>query len=817
MTPEHNPPPPTPQGQTFSTKSLPPPGGAGTPVGGPPAPTETVYPGAEAAPCPPRLRVADYEVLGELGRGGMGVVYRARHLTLGHQVALKMILAADHAGPDARARFLLEAAAVARLHHPGIVPIHDFGEHQGQPFFSLEFLPGGSLARRLGAGPLPAREAAALVEKLARAMAHAHAQGVVHRDLKPANVLLTADGEPKVTDFGLAKRVGADDGLSRTGSVLGTPAYIAPEQAEGRVRDIGPATDVYALGVILYECLTGQVPFKGTTLRETLELVSGREPPPPRRLVRALPRDLETVCLRCLEKDPKKRYAGAADLADDLARFLRGEPVAARPVGALARGWRWCRRNPAVASLLGAVAATLVLGAAVSASFAVRAAERAAFAQAKEGEAQAEAGEKERQRRAAEAQRERAERLAGEKERQRQLAEARKDQAEAETRRVRSALRTAQLLRAEVAGRDDPQAGFLLLHDEAVWPTEERDFAWGLYNRWCLREDPERPLWRATLKGHKGRVWAVCYKPGRPDPGQRRRGRGGPALGRRFRARARHARGARGRGLRRLLQPGRHGPGRRRRGRHGKALGRRRRARARRPWGAGGQGPLRQLQPGRQDPGLRRRGRHGDAVGRRRRARARPPEGTRGRRPLRPLQPGRRDTGQHRPGQGRPAVERRRDGARRPPGAHGPGSRRRLQPGRRARGQRQPGRDGQALGRGHRAGEDHLPGPDRQRLRRRLQPGRQACGQRQRGPDRSVVGHRRAEARHVPGAHGRGPCRQLQPGRRDAGQRLGGRYGEALGRGAAAPLVRPMTGRDAAASPSRFRNEPLAGHEPASW
>jgi hypothetical protein len=323
------------------------------------------------------LHLAGYEVLGELGRGGMGVVYRARHLKLKHEVALKMILAGGHAGEHELARFQLEAAAVARLRHPAIVHIHEFGDHDGKPFFSLEFVEGGSLAGKLKEGPLAPREAAALAEKLGRAMQHAHEQGIVHRDLKPANVLLTASGEPKIADFGLAKQMDADDGLSKTGSVMGTPSYMAPEQAEGRIHAIGPASDVYALGAILYECLTGQVPFKGTTLRETLDMVSNREATPPRRLAPGVPRDLETVCLRCLEKDPKKRYASAAALADDLGRFLRGEPVAARPVGSVERAWRWCRRNPTVAGLAATVAASLLLGTVVAAAFAVEANRRA--------------------------------------------------------------------------------------------------------------------------------------------------------------------------------------------------------------------------------------------------------------------------------------------------------------------------------------------------------------------------------------------------------------------------------------------------------
>jgi len=333
--------------------------------------TETVYPDVSPAAGAAVLRIGDYEVLEELGRGGMGVVYRARHRTLGHEVALKMVLSGAHADAAELARFQLEAAAVARLHHAAIVHIHEFGTHDGKPFFSLELVDGGSLKDRLRKGPLPPRDTATLVEKLARAMQHAHEAGIVHRDLKPANVLLTRKGEPKVADFGLAKQMAADAGLSQTGNLLGTPSYMAPEQAAGKVRAVGPATDVYALGVILYECLTGQVPFRAPTSFETMQQVLTQEPVPPRRLVPGLPRDLETVCLRCLEKEAGKRYQSAADLADDLGRFLRGEPVAARRVGRAERVIKWARRHPAPAALLGVILLALVALSVLSGSLVV--------------------------------------------------------------------------------------------------------------------------------------------------------------------------------------------------------------------------------------------------------------------------------------------------------------------------------------------------------------------------------------------------------------------------------------------------------------
>jgi WD40 repeat protein len=301
--------------------------------------------------------IPGYELLQELGRGGMGVVYKARHLALRRLVALKMILAGSYAGEAQLERFRVEAEAVARLQHPHIVQIHEIGEHDGLPYFSLEFCEGGSLRQRLHDRPLDPHEAARLLEKLARAADAAHRQEIVHRDLKPHNVLLTADGTPKIADFGLAKKLDAAETQQTTsGSVLGTPSYMAPEQARGDVRRIGPAADVYALGAILYECLTGRPPFRAATIPDTLLQVLHDEPVPPTRLQPKVPRDLETICLKCLHKEPQRRYASAAALAEDLCRFQAGEPIAARPIGRLERLVKWCRRRPAVASLLTALA-----------------------------------------------------------------------------------------------------------------------------------------------------------------------------------------------------------------------------------------------------------------------------------------------------------------------------------------------------------------------------------------------------------------------------------------------------------------------------
>jgi formylglycine-generating enzyme required for sulfatase activity len=304
--------------------------------------------------------VPGYEIVRELGRGGMGAVYQARQTKLNRPVALKMILAGGHAGAADLARFQTEAEAIARLRHPNIVQVYEVGEHEGKPFFSLEFCPGGSLEKRLGGTPLPPKEAASLVETLARAMQAAHEQKVIHRDLKPANVLLAEDGTPKVTDFGLAKKLD-EAGQTQSGAIVGTPSYMAPEQAGGKSGEVGPLADVYALGAILYECLTGRPPFKGPTLMNTVLQVVSDEPVPPRQLQSKTPKDLETICLRCLQKEPHKRYPTAAALADDLRRFLEGRWIVARPVGRIERVAKWARRNPALAGLLGAVATAVVV------------------------------------------------------------------------------------------------------------------------------------------------------------------------------------------------------------------------------------------------------------------------------------------------------------------------------------------------------------------------------------------------------------------------------------------------------------------------
>jgi serine/threonine-protein kinase len=335
--------------------------------------------------------IPGYDSLALLGRGGMGVVYKARQRGLTRLVALKMILTGAHAGPQDLARFRREAEAVAHLSHPHIVQIHEIGDQAGLPYFSFEFVQGGSLAQKLAGTPLPARQAAQLLETLAAAVDAAHERGIIHRDLKPANVLLTADGTPKVTDFGLAKRLDAQAALTQSGAIVGTPSYMAPEQAEGKSKEIGPAADIYALGAVLYEVLTGRPPFKAATALETVLQVLNEEPVPPSRLVPKIPRDLETICLKAMAKVPARRYATSRALATDLRRFLKGEPIHARPVGRVERLWRWCQRKPAVAGLAASAALFLLAGTAFSSYFAIQARQQAQKADKKAAEALANA------------------------------------------------------------------------------------------------------------------------------------------------------------------------------------------------------------------------------------------------------------------------------------------------------------------------------------------------------------------------------------------------------------------------------------------
>lgn len=330
---------------------------------------------ADRFPAPSAIKeqnsVPGYEILKELGRGGMGIVYLARQQQLDRIVALKMILAGVHAGSQELSRFRTEALSVAQLQHPNVVQIYEVGEHRGLPFFSLEYCAGGSLDRKLTLALGTNLETARLVEVIARGLHAGHEKGIIHRDLKPANILLTNDGIPKISDFGLAKRAG-ESGRTATGAILGTPSYMAPEQASGESHAVGPLADVYALGALLYDCLTGRPPFKGATVAETLLQVLRDEPVPPSRLQRSIPRDLETITLKCLAKEPTKRYGSALELAEDLRRFQAGEPIQARPLHAVARALRWARRRPAAAALFVVTVLSVLLISAMVTAFVLR-------------------------------------------------------------------------------------------------------------------------------------------------------------------------------------------------------------------------------------------------------------------------------------------------------------------------------------------------------------------------------------------------------------------------------------------------------------
>ena len=308
------------------------------------------------------LRLGDYELLSEIARGGMGVVYRARQLSLNRIVALKVVLNGPFSGADFVRRFRNEAEIVAALRHPNIVTVYEVGEHGGTHFLSLEFVDGRNFSELVSEQPLPALRAAAYLKTIAEAVAYAHQRGVLHRDLKPSNILLDVFDQPRVTDFGLAKMVGGNAELTTVGQVLGSPNYMPPEQAAGKFSDSTAQSDIYSLGAVLYELLTRRAPFQGETIQSVLAQVQGDEPVPPRRLNPGIPVDLQTICLKCLQKEPARRYASARELAGDLGRFLEGKPVLARPVSALERTWLWCRRRPLLAAVSAGLVLAVVLG-----------------------------------------------------------------------------------------------------------------------------------------------------------------------------------------------------------------------------------------------------------------------------------------------------------------------------------------------------------------------------------------------------------------------------------------------------------------------
>lgn len=338
------------------------------------------FPDSAPVALSPPPQFGDYEIIEEIARGGMGVVYLARQSSLKRTVALKVIRSGSLAGEAEIHRFRLEAEAAARLNHPGIVPVYDFGEHGGQPYFSMAFIDGPNLSAELADGPMQPRRAAVILEKIATAMEYAHRQGVIHRDLKPGNVLLEDGENPKVTDFGLAKSAESDSDVTGTGQVLGTASFMPPEQAAGDGKLVGPLADVYSLGAILYYLLTGRPPFQAASVMDTLIQVLNIEPVSPRRLNPQIPVDLETICLKCLEKAPAKRYQSSEELAADLMRFVAGNPIMARPTGKAARFGKWCKRRPAVAALSFLAITLLVTGAGVSAHFGMNANEQAEHA-----------------------------------------------------------------------------------------------------------------------------------------------------------------------------------------------------------------------------------------------------------------------------------------------------------------------------------------------------------------------------------------------------------------------------------------------------
>src|SRR5499425_2359665 len=323
-------------------------------------------PGAKASACAFELlgELGDYELLEEVGRGGQGVVFRARQKSLNRTVALKVISLGPWASKAHLKRFRREAEAAASLDHSGIVPIYEVGERDGSCYFSMKFVEGGQLDELVKRGPMPIRRAVELIAKVARTVHYAHEHGILHRDIKPGNILLDQNGEPHLTDFGLARLVEAESTVTGTLEVLGTPSYMAPEQAAGEHTKLGSTTDVYGLGAVLYQLLTGQPPFAGGTTYETIKLLLETEPRQPRLLNSRIDRDLSTVCLKCLEKDPKRRYPAAAGLAEDLERWSKHEPILARHTGIFTRGTKWVRRNVAVARLI-----TLSVALAISIAF----------------------------------------------------------------------------------------------------------------------------------------------------------------------------------------------------------------------------------------------------------------------------------------------------------------------------------------------------------------------------------------------------------------------------------------------------------------
>ena len=500
----------------------------------------------------------DYELLEEVAVGGMGIVYKARQASLNRIVAVKMILKGALATDEDVKRFRTEAEAAANLQHPGIVAIHEVGLHEGQHYFSMDFVEGRSLAELIRDQPLSVRQAAEYLREAAEAVHYAHQQGTLHRDLKPSNIMIDGQDRVRITDFGLAKRIEGNSDLTLSGQILGTPSYMPPEQALGRRSLIAAASDIYSLGAVLYELLAGRPPFRGESPVETLKQVETLDPVSPRLLNPATPADLETICLKCLEKEPHKRYGTAQLLADDLGRFLRGETIVARPVGRVERSWRWCRRNPVVAGLATAVAVALVSGTAVSSYFAVRSNTFAVEADARAQEAIAERERADAKTAEALSERQRADETAAQERiahaeagRQRQAAEQLAKDAEASAERARRLLyvsdmnlaqqswkdtnvgRVLELLKPyeQNAGKQDLRGwewdylwklchsdlrtltGHIgIIHSVAFSPDGKR-IASGSEDRTIKVWDTESGVELATLKGHTREVWSVAFSP----------------------------------------------------------------------------------------------------------------------------------------------------------------------------------------------------------------------------------------------------------------------------------------------------------------